>query len=66
TYEKGAYYAIITEDANRSKWPSNQHLKIGTQSSIWVRLATVPIWYEIWRLMFALPPNMTLEKLNEK
>ncbi|MDF1883542.1 biotin/lipoyl-binding protein [Sulfurimonas sp. SAG-AH-194-C21] len=66
TYEKGAYYAIITEDVNRSKWPSNKHLKIGTQSSLWVRLATVPIWYEIWRLMFALPPNMTLEKLNEK
>ncbi|SFV70016.1 RND efflux membrane fusion protein [hydrothermal vent metagenome] len=66
TYETGSYYAIITEDTNRSKWPSNEHLKIGTQASVWVRLATVSIWYEIWRLMFALPPNMTLEKLNEK
>jgi len=65
-YEAGSYYAIITEDTNRSKWPSNEHLKIGTQASVWVRLATVSIWYEIWRLMFALPPNMTLEKLNEK
>ncbi|MDF1876705.1 biotin/lipoyl-binding protein [Sulfurimonas sp. SAG-AH-194-L11] len=65
TYEKGAYYAIITEDANRSQWPSNEHLKIGTQASVWVRLATVSIWYEIWRLMFALPPNMTLETSNE-
>ncbi|MDQ7069002.1 MAG: biotin/lipoyl-binding protein [Sulfurimonas sp.] len=58
SHERGAYYAIITEDTSESLWPSSEQLRVGTQASLWVRLSTVPIWYEIWRLMFALPPKM--------
>ncbi|HIP20270.1 MAG TPA: biotin/lipoyl-binding protein [Sulfurimonas sp.] len=60
SYQKGAYYAIITEDHadGESLWPSNEHLKIGTQASLWVRISTVPIWYEIWRILSAQPPKM--------
>ena len=67
TYEKGVYYAIITEDESEANWPSNDYLKIGTQSSLWIKLSTVPIWYEIWRLMFSLPPKMTTidAKIND-
>jgi len=58
SYEKGVYYAVITEDGNETKWPDGKHLKIGTQATVWVRLATVSIWYEIWRLMLSQPPKM--------
>jgi len=57
SYEKGFYYAQIIEDPN-DPWPKGDDLRMGTQATIWVRLATVPIWYQIWRLMNALPPQM--------
>ena len=56
--EPGVYYAWIVEDPDDDPWPSERYLKIGTQASVWVRLAVVPIWYEIWRLMASQPPKM--------
>ena len=65
SYEKGIYYAVIMEDPNETKWPDSKDLKIGTQATIWVRLDTVSIWYEIWRLMLSQPPKMvTVPKGN--
>lgn len=58
SHEKGAYYAIITEDKSDGLWPPNNMLKVGTRGSIWVTLSIVPIWYEAWRLMMAQPPVM--------
>ena len=58
SYEKGIYYAIVTEDRDDTPWPDEEHLRIGTEASIWVRLKTVPIWYELWRLLAAQPPKM--------
>lgn len=57
SHEKGFYYAHVVEDP-AEPWPKGQELRIGTQASIWVRLETVPIWYEVWRSMNALPPQM--------
>ncbi len=56
--EKGVYYAMVTEDPSDQPWPSFPQLKYGTQASLWVRLSTVPIWYELWRLLAAQPPKM--------
>jgi len=58
SHEKGAYYALIVEDPDDTPWPSSDNLKIGTQASVWVRLSTVSIWYELWRLMVSQPPKM--------
>ncbi len=57
-HEDGAYYVVITEDTEDVPWPSAQNLKIGTQATVWIKLSTVTIWYEIWRLMMAQPPKM--------
>jgi multidrug efflux pump subunit AcrA (membrane-fusion protein) len=57
SHDKGYYYAYIVEDPNEP-WPDAKLLRMGTQASAWVRLNTVPIWYEIWRLSNALPPQM--------
>ncbi len=56
-YEKGFYYAYIVEDP-QEPWPSPEVLKSGTQATVWIRLSTVPIWYEIWRKINAFPPKM--------
>ena len=57
SYEKGFYYAQIVEDS-KEPWPRANALRIGTQANVWIRLETVPVWYQIWRLMNALPPKM--------
>ncbi len=56
-YEKGFYYAYIIENP-KEPWPSNEILRLGTRATVWVRLTTVPIWYQLWRMMNALPPKM--------
>ncbi|MFT7859653.1 MAG: hypothetical protein ABXS93_01825, partial [Sulfurimonas sp.] len=57
SHEKGFYYAYVLEDP-KEPWPKGEDLRVGTQATVWVRLATVPIWYQLWRLMNALPPQM--------
>ena len=56
-YEKGFYYAYIVENP-KEPWPSNEILRLGTRATVWVRLSTVSIWYQLWRMMNALPPKM--------
>ncbi|GIT97417.1 HlyD family secretion protein [Sulfurovum sp. TSL1] len=56
-HEKGAYYAYVVEDPNEP-WPSHEKLRVGTGATAWVALSSVPIWYELWRLMNAFPANM--------
>ena len=57
SHEQGFYYAYVTEDS-KEPWPKGDELRIGTQANIWVKLSSVPIWYQLWRLMNALPPKM--------
>lgn len=65
SYEKGFYYARVTEDP-KEPWPKGEELKVGTQSTVWIRLETVPIWYQIWRLMNAFPPRMVTPVVEKK
>lgn len=57
SHEPGFYYAYVIEDP-KDPWPSDHLLKLGTRANVWVRLETVPLWYQLWRLMNALPPKM--------
>lgn len=65
SYEKGYFYARVVEDPDEP-WPHGEDLRIGTQATVWVRLDTVPIWYQIWRLMNALPPQMVTPIVEKK
>jgi len=56
-FEEGWYYAYIVEDPNEP-WPQDGILRVGTRATVWARLSTVPIWYQIWRTMNAIPPKM--------
>ncbi len=56
-FEQKYYYAIVVEDPQEA-WPDAQVLRIGTRADVWVRLNTVPLWYQLWRLMNALPPQI--------
>ena len=65
SHEKGFYYAQILENPNEP-WPKSDILRVGTQATVWVRLSTVPIWYQLWSLMNALPPKMVTPTSMEK
>lgn len=65
SYQSGFYYAQIVEDT-KEPWPKGNHLRMGTQATVWVRLETVPIWYQIWRLMNAIPPKMVTPVIEKK
>jgi len=65
SYEKGFFYARVVEDP-AEPWPQGDDLRVGTQSTVWVRLDTVSIWYQIWRLMNALPPQMVTPVIEKK
>ena len=56
-HEKGSYYAYIVEDP-KEPWPTQEVLRLGTNTTAWIALSRVPIWYEIWRLMNAFPSKM--------
>ena len=57
-HENNSFYVFISEDPDEDPWPDIEVLKVGTKATAWIRLSTVSIWYEIWRLHNALPINM--------
>jgi len=61
--EDGFYYVQVLEDPE-DPWPKGNDLRIGTRATAWIRLNTVPIWYQLWRLMNALPPQMKVPKVD--
>ena len=65
SHDKGFYYARVLEDPDEP-WPTGNDLRMGTQVTAWVRLDTVPIWYQLWRLMNAFPPQMVTPDLERK
>ncbi len=65
SYEDRVYYALVVEDPEDQPWPPFPKLKYGTEATLWIRLSTVPIWYEIWRLLAAQPPKMITPPIKE-
>lgn len=61
THEAGVYYVHVFEDPDEP-WPDDEVLRNGTQATVWVRLESVPVWYQIWRTINAMPPNMPQER----
>ncbi|MFL9845525.1 HlyD family secretion protein [Flavobacterium rhizosphaerae] len=63
----GKYRILIAPDTAEGKWP--EQLKVGTGARTMALLDTVPVWYEIWRVLNGFPPNYyqpESSKSNEK
>ncbi|HIP55198.1 MAG TPA: HlyD family efflux transporter periplasmic adaptor subunit [Sulfurimonas autotrophica] len=65
SHEQGFFYALVRE-TKEEPWPQGDNLRIGTQARVLVRLNIVPIWYQLWRLMNALPPQMRTPVIEKK
>lgn len=51
----GKYRVLIAPDKEEAKWP--KELSIGSGAQTLALLDTVPIWFEIWRILNGFPPN---------
>lgn len=52
--QSGKFRVLIVPDED-SEWP--KELRIGTGVYGWAMLKTVPMWYELWRVLNGFPPD---------
>lgn len=57
--DNGKYRILIAPDKNEP-WP--QQLSIGAGAQTIALLETVPVWFEIWRVLNGFPPNYYQQK----
>jgi multidrug efflux pump subunit AcrA (membrane-fusion protein) len=60
----GLFRVLVSESPDRDPWPDERSVRLGAKVRGWVQMNTVPIWFELWRLLndFPLqftPPNAT-------
>jgi membrane fusion protein, adhesin transport system len=51
----GKYRVLVAPDPEEVDWPDA--LRIGSGAKCLALLATVPVWYEVWRQLSGFPPN---------
>ncbi|MFM9825751.1 HlyD family secretion protein, partial [Flavobacterium sp.] len=53
--ENGKFRVLIAPDPQEDKWPSQ--LRVGSGAQTIALLNTVPVWFEIWRVLNGFPPD---------
>jgi multidrug efflux pump subunit AcrA (membrane-fusion protein) len=53
--ENGKFRVLIAPDPEEDKWPSQ--LRVGSGAQTIALLNTVPVWFEIWRVLNGFPPD---------
>ncbi len=53
--DNGKFRVLIAPDANEEKWPSQ--VRVGSGAQTIALLNTVPVWFEIWRVLNGFPPD---------
>jgi len=58
----GRFRLLIIPDQSKTRWPSRQYIRQGTEATGWVLLTTVPLGYELWRQFMGFPPLYPVKK----
>jgi multidrug resistance efflux pump len=53
--DNGKFRVLIAPDPEEEKWPSQ--LRVGSGAQTIALLNTVPVWFEIWRVLNGFPPD---------
>jgi len=53
----GTFRVFVVPDPSQGSWPNEQFVRFGARTRGWVQLDTVPLGYELWRLLNQFPPN---------
>ncbi len=55
----GLFRILVTESPDRDPWPDERSVRLGAKVRGWVQMNTVPIWFELWRLLNDFPLQFT-------
>jgi hypothetical protein len=55
----GLFRILVTESNDRDPWPDERAVRLGAKVRGWVQMNTVPIWFELWRLLNDFPLQFT-------
>ncbi|NBV37289.1 MAG: HlyD family efflux transporter periplasmic adaptor subunit [Bacteroidetes bacterium] len=61
--ERGEYRVLIQADDAKKRWPAQ--LKVGIGARGYMQLKTVPIWYELWRILNGFPADFYVPKTDK-
>jgi multidrug resistance efflux pump len=53
--DNGKFRVLIAPDSTEEKWPSQ--VRVGSGAQTIALLNTVPVWFEIWRVLNGFPPD---------
>ncbi len=56
----GLFRILIEQRPGRPAWPNAQSVRLGAKARGWVLMNTVPVWFEIWRLLNDFPLQTTV------
>lgn len=51
----GLFRLLVAESPDRDPWPDERSVRLGAKVRGWVQMNTVPIWFELWRLLNDFP-----------
>ncbi|MGN8092025.1 efflux RND transporter periplasmic adaptor subunit [Methylobacterium sp. 22177] len=51
----GRFRVLVEQDAGSSAWPDVDFIPLGAQARGWIRMETVSLGYELWRVLNNLP-----------
>ncbi len=51
----GLFRLLVTPSPDRDPWPPEQSVRLGAKVRGWVQMNTVPIWFELWRVLNDFP-----------
>jgi multidrug resistance efflux pump len=62
--ENGEYRVLVKSDNTKKAWPSA--LKLGVGARGYMLLKTVPVWYELWRILNGFPADFYVPSVEKK
>ena len=62
--ENGEYRVLVKSDNTKKVWPSA--LKLGVGARGYMLLKTVPVWYELWRILNGFPADFYVPTVDKK
>jgi multidrug resistance efflux pump len=51
----GLFRILVVQSPDRDPWPDDRAVRLGAKVRGWVQMNTVPIWFELWRLLNDFP-----------
>lgn len=51
----GLFRILVTQSPDRDPWPDERSVRLGAKVRGWVQMNTVPVWFELWRLLNDFP-----------